>query len=70
MGVNDYLLILVVVFFGLVIYLINSDEKREAERRQQNLPHPVERRKRDRRKEGLLTYLAWFVRSQGAKLRK
>ena len=68
MSINDLILVLVVVFFGLLLYAIHRDEKRKADRRQQDLPHPVERRVQDRRRKGLPAYLAWGARTLWSKL--
>jgi hypothetical protein len=68
MGTNDYILLVVACFFGLVTYSIRQDEKRKAERRKQVLPHPIERRKQERRRRSPSGYLAWVLRSQWSKL--
>jgi sensor domain CHASE-containing protein len=68
MKTNDYILLVVIAFFGLTLYSIQKDEKRKSDRRQQHLPHPVERRIQDRRRKSLRAYLTWGVRSQLSKL--
>jgi hypothetical protein len=69
MGINDCIILVVVGFFGLVLYSIHKDEQRRADRRQQDLPHPIERRRRDRRRKSPYAYLAWALRSQWSKLK-
>jgi hypothetical protein len=68
--INDCLILVVIVFFGLVIYSINRDEKRKSTRRQQQLPCPVERRTQERRKDSMASHLAWSIRNQWSKLIK
>jgi hypothetical protein len=70
MGTNDYILFVVIGFFGLVLHSIHKDEKRRLEQRQQRLSHPMERRKWDRRGTSIHSYLAWVIRSQWSKLTK
>lgn len=57
----------IMAFLGLVIHLIHKEEKRIADRRQQNQPYPRERRKQERRKKSLLAYLSWVMGSLGFK---
>jgi hypothetical protein len=68
--INDCLILVVIVFFGLVIYSINRDEKRKSPRRQQQLPCSVERRHQERRKNSMASHLAWSIRNQWSKLIK
>ena len=67
MGINDYILIIVGLFFGYLLLAIHYEEKRSTERRKQNLgpPDGVERRRsKDRRRDSVLHYVAWVLRSQ------
>lgn len=67
MGINDYILIVVAVFFGYLLLAIHYEEKRATERRKLNLgpPDGVERRSgKDRRRDSVLHYVAWVLRSQ------
>jgi hypothetical protein len=68
MGTNDFILLVVIGFFGLVMYSIHNDEQRKADRRRQDLPHPVERRSQERRQRGPYAYLVWGLRAQWSKL--
>jgi hypothetical protein len=66
-GTNDYLLMVVAIFFGYLLLAIHYEEKRRTDRRKQNLgpPHGIERRSgRDRRRDSLMRYLGWVLRSQ------
>jgi hypothetical protein len=67
MRINDYILLLVVCFFGILMYSIHKDECRKTDRRQQDLPHPIERRRKDRRRKRPSAYLAWALRSLWSK---
>jgi hypothetical protein len=67
LGINDYILIVVAVFFGYLLLAIHYEEKRATERRKLNLgpPDGVERRSgKDRRRDSVLHYVAWVLRSQ------
>lgn len=66
MSINDGLLLVVVGFFACLLYFIHKDEKRKAERRQRDLPHPVERRRQERRRQGLQALLARVGRALGS----
>jgi hypothetical protein len=70
MGTSVYITIVVVGFLVLVSYSILDVEKRKSERRQYVLPYPIERRKLDRGRRSIYSYLAWALRSQGSKLIK
>ena len=70
MGINDYIILLVIAFFCLVLYSVQKDEKRKSNLRKKSLPHPIERRKRERRSKSMHSYLAWVIRSQWSKLTK
>ncbi len=61
MSINDGLLVVVVLFFGCLLYCIRKEEQRKVDRRQRDLPHPVERRRQERRRRGLGAALAWVV---------
>jgi len=67
MGINDGMLMVVVAFFALLLYSVHRDDKRNAERRKQSLPHPAERRKTERRRRSLSATLAWAFRSPWSK---
>jgi hypothetical protein len=59
-----YTTLIIIVFFGLAIYSIRREERRKADRRQQELPTlPIEQRQRDRRNKSVFSYLAWVMRS-------
>lgn len=67
MGINDCLLLVVAVFFGYLLLAIHYEEKRAIDRRKRGVgpPEGVERRLgKDRRRDSLLHYLAWVLRSQ------
>jgi len=67
LGINDCLLIVVALFFGYLLLAIHYEEKRATERRKQNLgpPDGIERRSgKDRRRDSVLHYVAWVLRSQ------
>jgi hypothetical protein len=68
--INDCIILVVVAFFGLVIYSINKDEQRKSNRRQHQLAVAIERRHQERRKGGLASHLAWALRTQWSKLIK
>lgn len=70
MGTSNYIILLILVFFGYVFYSIHLDEKRKLDRRQKRLPHGAERRKYDRRKANIYSYAAWVIRSQKFKFHK
>ncbi len=72
MGTADYCALIVLLLAGLITLSIRQDEKRQADRRQQDGPPPpgLERRSgRDRRDRSRSAYLAWATRSQWLKLR-
>ena len=71
MGINDGLLIVVAAFFSYLLLAIHYEEKRAIERRKQDLgpPDGVERRSgKDRRRDSVLHYVAWVLRSQMRRL--
>jgi hypothetical protein len=71
LGINDCILIVVAVLFGYLLLAIHYEEKRATERRKQDLgpPDGVERRSgKDRRRDSVLHYVAWVLRSQVRRL--
>ena len=67
MGINDGILLVVIIFFGLLLYSVYREEQRCLDRREQSLPHPGERRKDGRRKQSFAAFLAWAARSLWSK---
>jgi len=63
-----YLILVVIAFFGLVLHAIHREERRKDDRRKQDLPVAVERRKGDRRGNSVLAYLAWGLRTWRGRL--
>jgi hypothetical protein len=66
-GTNDYVLMIVALFFSYLLLAIHYEETRSTDRRRVNLgpPNGIERRSgRDRRRDSLIHYLAWVFRSQ------
>jgi len=64
MSTSDYCLIIIVVFFVLFFHSCHVEDKRRSDRRQQSLPHPVERRVRDRRGGwNTMAHAKWVARS-------
>jgi hypothetical protein len=64
---NNWILIIVALLFGYLLLAVHYEEKRSKDRRKVNLGPPggIERRSgRDRRRDSLLHYLAWVLRSQ------
>jgi hypothetical protein len=67
LGINDSILIIVALLLGYLLLAIHYEEKRATDRRKQNLgpPDGVERRSgKDRRRDSVLHYVAWVLRSQ------
>lgn len=67
MGINDYLLLVVALFFGYLLLAVHYEGKRVADRRKRNLgpPDGIERRiGGDRRQNSHMKYLAWVLRTQ------
>ena len=67
MGINDSILIVVALLFGYLLLAIHYEEKRAKDRRKQDAgpPDGVERRSgKDRRRDSVLHYVAWVLRSQ------
>ena len=63
MGLNNSLLLLALALFGLLFWAVHREDRRGRDRRKQALPHPVERRVRDRRSGRVGTALRWVVRT-------
>jgi len=63
-----YLILVVIAFFGLVLHAINQEERRKADRRQEDHPVAVERRTGDRRGNSVLAYLGWGLRTRWRRL--
>jgi hypothetical protein len=67
LGINDSILIIVALLLGYLLLAIHYEEKRATDRRKQTLgpPDGVERRSgKDRRRDSVLHYIAWVLRSQ------
>jgi hypothetical protein len=67
LGINDCILLVVALLFGYLLLAIHYEEKRATERRKQDLgpPDGIERRcGKDRRRDSVLHYVAWVLRSQ------
>ena len=67
MGFNDSILIVVALLFGYLLLAIHYEEKRAKDRRKEDLgpPDGLERRcGRGRRRDSVLHYVAWVLRSQ------
>lgn len=62
-GTNIYLLLVVLIFFGLLAYSIHKEDKRTTERRKLDIPPLIERRRQDRRDHGPWASLGWSLRS-------
>lgn len=58
MGIADGMLLVVLAFFGALFYCLRQQDRRDSDRRKEDLPHDVERRQGERRKQGLLATLA------------
>ena len=65
-----YMALVIIGFFALVLHAINQEDKRKGDRRQQDLPHPVERRQGGRRQGGVLGFLAWGFRARWGRFRR
>ena len=59
MGLNNGILLVALVFFGLLLFSVHREDHRAKERRQQDQVPPVERRRGDRRKKRLGVALQW-----------
>ncbi|HET6330782.1 MAG TPA: hypothetical protein VFF76_08350 [Holophagaceae bacterium] len=67
MGTIILVILAVLVFFTLALYGVRIEENRRKERRERDLPVPVERRIQDRRKKSLVRQLGWVLRSLKSK---
>jgi hypothetical protein len=65
-----YMCLVIIAFFALVLHAIHQEEKRKADRRQQDHPHAAERRKVDRRRKSAMGYLAWALQAPWARFKK
>jgi hypothetical protein len=64
MRTSSYCIIVFIVMYLLVMHSIRQEEQRNADRRQQDLPHPEERRIQQRRKgRSTFAFLKWVARS-------
>lgn len=59
----------VLIFFGFALFAVHAEEKRRADRRQQDIPVEIERRLGERRKGGSGRYLKWALRTLWSKFR-
>ena len=68
MDPSIYCILVIVAFVGLLLHAVHTEEKRVADRRQQDLPHPVERRKGERRRSASrFSRLGWAMKAWGSK---
>jgi hypothetical protein len=70
-GINDYLLLVVALFFGYLLLAVHYEGKRVTDRRKRNLgpPDGIERRTGgDRRKNSHVKYMTWVLHSQVRRL--
>jgi hypothetical protein len=64
MSTSSYCILVFIALYLLVIHSVHQEEHRSADRRQRDLPHPVERRIQQRRKgKTTLVFLKWVARS-------
>jgi len=64
MRTSTYCIIVFIVLYLLVLHSIHQEEQRIVDRRQQDLPHPEERRIQQRRRgKSTLGFLKWVARS-------
>lgn len=71
MGTNDWLLIVVALFFALLLQAVHYEAKRTTDRRKHDIgpPYGIERRSgKIRRRDSLTHYLGWVLRSQARRL--
>ena len=71
MGINDSILIVVALLFGYLLLAIHYEGKRAADRRKQDIGplDGVQRRfDKGRRRDSVLHYVAWVLRSQVRRL--
>jgi signal transduction histidine kinase len=70
MSTSTCCILIIIVFFALVFHAIHLDEKRVSDRRKQDLPHPLDRRKEDRRKKTTrASRLGWAFQARWAQLK-
>lgn len=70
-GTNDLILIVVGTLFGYLLLATHYEQKRTTDRRKRNLgpPDGIERRSgKDRRRDSVIAYLGWVLRSQAKRL--
>jgi hypothetical protein len=67
MKVTTSIILLVLAFFGLALYAVRAEENRRLDRRQEDRPVPVERRKQHRRSKSFVSYILWALRALKAK---
>lgn len=68
MSTSTACILVIIIFFALLFYSVHLEEKRIAERRRLDLPHPEERRERDRRLgQSHLANLQWAIRGRWSK---
>jgi hypothetical protein len=64
MSTSNGIILVLIALYLLVLHAIHQEEHRTADRRQQDLPHPVERRIQQRRQgRTTLAYLKWVGKS-------
>ena len=63
-------LLVVALFFVVALLAIRTEELRRADRRMEDQPVPVERRKGDRRQGGSGAHFRWKVRTLKGKLKR
>ena len=68
MKVTTSIVLVVLAFFGLALYAVRAEKNRRLDRRQEDLPVPVERRKQRRRNKSLVSYVQWALRSLKSKV--
>ena len=68
MKVTTSIILVVLAFFGLALYAVRAEEGRRMDRRQEDRPVPVERRKQHRRRKSPLAYALWVLRTLKSKL--
>jgi len=61
---SSYCILLFIALYLLIMHSIHQEEHRIVDRRQQELPHPAERRTQQRRKgRSTFAFLKWVARS-------
>ena len=70
MSTSTCCILIIIIFFALVFHAIHLEEKRVFNRRKQDLPHPLDRRKGDRRKRTTCaSRLGWAFQARWARLK-